>query len=99
MKQTLFDILIVMVVPALIIVGYFTVKNLGGTQELIQTITGSNAPKANELGARTTTALNELENIQLDSSIFALKEFKDLKFSQEAIPDVPIGRKNPFLDQ
>lgn len=98
MKQTLFDILIVMVVPVLIIVGYFTVKNIGGTQELIQTITGANAPKADELGARTTTALNELEKIQLDSSIFSLTEFKSLKFSQAVVKDEPIGRKNPFSD-
>lgn len=98
MKQTLFDVLIVMVVPALIIVGYFTMHNLGGTQELIQTITGSNAPNPNELGARTTTALNELNKIQLDSSIFELTEFKSLKFSQVAIPEAQVGRKNPFND-
>lgn len=98
MKQILFDMLIVMVVPALIIIGYITMHNIGGTQDLIQTITGNNTPKADELGARTTMALNELEKIQLDSSIFALTEFKSLKFSQVEIKDEPIGRKNPFTD-
>ncbi|HXK38366.1 MAG TPA: hypothetical protein VJ579_04850 [Candidatus Paceibacterota bacterium] len=98
MKQTLFDMLIVMVVPALIFVGYITMHNIGGTQELIQTITGGNVPKADEPGARTTLALNELDKIQLDSSIFSLTEFKSLKFSQATIPDEPIGRKNPFTD-
>lgn len=98
MKQVLFDILIVLVVPILIVVGYFTVKNIGGTQDLLQTITGNSGPKADELGARTTTALNELEKIQLDSSIFSLTEFKSLKFTQAPVPDEPIGRKNPFTD-
>jgi hypothetical protein len=98
MKQTLFDILIVMVAPVLVVVGYITVNNIGSTQDLIQTITGTNAPKADELGARTMTALNELEKIQLDDSIFSLTEFKSLKFSQAPVPDEPIGRKNPFTD-
>jgi hypothetical protein len=98
MKQTLFDMLIVMVVPVLIIVGYITMHNIGGTTELLQTITGGNTPKADEPGARTTMALNELEKIQLDSSIFSLTEFKSLKFTQVKVPDEPIGRKNPFTD-
>ncbi len=95
MKQTLIDILIVLVLPALIIVGYFSFRN-GGVQDVWMSITGETS-NTQELGARTTQALNELERIKMDSSIFKWKEFNDMKFNQTKIKEEPVGKKNPFL--
>jgi hypothetical protein len=96
MKQTLIDILIVLAVPALIVIGYFAVRS-GSIQDAWLSITG-NTGSSQEVGARTTQALQELENIKLDSTIFTWKEFKDMKFSQSQVKIEPVGRKNPFFD-
>ncbi len=94
MKQTIFDILIVLAIPVLIIVGYFSFRD-GNIQDAWLSITG-NTQQQQDLGARTTQALNELERIKLDSSIFTWKEFKEMKFEQKQIREEPVGKKNPF---
>lgn len=96
MKQTLIDILIVLAAPALIVIVFFAVRN-GSLQDAWISITGKTG-STQEVGARTTQALQELENIKLDSTIFSWKEFKDMKFSQSQIKLEPVGRKNPFFD-
>ena len=94
MKQILFDILIVLILPALIVIGYFAFRN-GNVQEAWISITGDTTT-TQDLGARTTQALNELERIKLDSSIFTWKEFKDMKFNEVKNKEDPVGKKNPF---
>lgn len=96
MKQAIFDILIVLSLPFLIVLGYFALKD-GNIQDTWLSITG-NTENVQDVGARTTQALNELERIKLDSTIFTWKEFKEMKFNQ-AVPKIePVGRKNPFYD-
>lgn len=96
MKQTLFDILVVLIVPLLIVVGYFAIHT-GGIQDTWLLVTGSTTNTQN-LGERSAQALAELERIKLDSTIFTWKEFKTMKFAQPVVKDEPIGRKNPFND-
>lgn len=96
MKQALIDILIVLALPALVLIIYLAV-NSGTAQNVLYSITGNTQSATGDLGARTTQALNELERIKLDSSIFTWKEFNDMKFTQTQIKIDPIGKKNPFL--
>ncbi len=94
MKQTLFDILIVLILPVLIVAGYFAFRG-GNIQDAWLSITG-NTESAQDLGARTTQAINELERIKLDSSIFTWKEFKEMKFNRVDIREETVGKKNIF---
>ncbi len=96
MKQTLLDILIVLALPAIIVTGFFAV-NSGSIQDAWYSITGSSVVPQ-DVGARTTQALQELETIELDSTIFTWKEFQQMSFEQAPLKNVPVGRKNPFYD-
>lgn len=96
MKQTFFDILIVLALPALIVIGFFAVRT-GSLQDAWYSITGTTGA-SQEVGARTTQALEELENIKLDSTIFTWQEFKEMRFTQIQPRVDPVGRKNPFYD-
>lgn len=98
MKQTLFDILVVSIVPLLILVGYFTVQ-AGGIQSTFMLVTGA-SPQDKQLGERAVQALTELGGIRLDNSIFDIKEFKEMKAPTQPVPkNDPVGSKtNPFVD-
>ena len=49
-----------------------------------------------QMGAQVLSALNQLQQLKLDESIFDNPAFKSLKDFSRSIPAEPIGRSNPF---
>lgn len=78
---------------ALLVIGvfvYFTYFSGGAAPEITET--GGESPLSQEI----LTALNNLNNIKLDSAIFKDPVFISLTDYGVTIPQEPVGRRNPF---
>lgn len=47
-------------------------------------------------GERVVQVLNEIQSISFDTSVFAENQFSSLKTIEVPLPDLPVGKKNPF---
>ena len=93
-KQALIDLGIVLIVPALIVGGFFLWGGAGETALLSQTPTADLSP--DQPGAKTKLALDTLGGITLDGSLFKDEAFTSLEAYNPPIPEVDISRDYPF---
>lgn len=96
-KQLLIDVLIVLVVPVLLIGGYYIFKTDGAELlDVVPSFAGAQNEVDPELGKKTEAALALLSGIHLDDSIFTDPAYLMLKKYTVQIPSVELGRSNPF---
>ena len=95
-KQSLIDVLVVLVVPALFIGGYYFWWRTDSTS-LLSVSSGAVADRsADEPGAKTRLALETLNTITLSDALFKDPAFLSLKTYRVEIPTVPLSRAYPF---
>jgi hypothetical protein len=99
-KQIIIDIVVVIVLPALLIFGYYEFKSEDGAllslaSPTIATQEGHSGPP---LGEKTANALALLRSIptELSQSLFSDPAYLMLKDYRVSIPSVTLGRSNPF---
>lgn len=94
-KQLILDIVVVLAVPSLIIGGYMmwfrdeSGPLLSASSEMLQT-------KPDEPGALTRIALQKLNSIKLDDSLFRDPAYLSLKIYSVEIPEAKLQRDFPF---
>ncbi len=98
-KQFIFDIVVVGVIPLLFLGGYFAFKK--SDTDLLSSVLPPSmlAPgqAKEELGAKTKTALVTLKSIQLNDSLFADPAYLALREYPVTIATTTLGRTNPFV--
>ncbi len=87
-----------MVLPVLILFGYFYIKNNEGVELLTSEFETIARPgqEGKQLGAKTKAALAELNSINFDESIFSDPSFLSLQDFTEEINTSPLQRDYPF---
>jgi hypothetical protein len=95
-KQIIVDIVVVVILPALLIGGYYLFKN--SDDALLSFVSPTTLPAGQDLGAKTKNALILLRSIPptLDQSLFNDPAYLMLKDYQVTIPTISLGRVNPF---
>jgi hypothetical protein len=93
-KQAFVDILIVLIVPILIISGYYFWWRVDG-EGLLSLSAPAQEDSSNEPGTKTKMALDAL-SIKLDDSLFKDPAYLALKNYVFDIPSVPLSRPYPF---
>lgn len=98
-KQALYDIAIILVVPAFLVGGFL----YAGTESItsifsLPSIGESALPGqgGEELGTKTKAMLTELNSIHFDESIFTDPLFLSLKDLTEPVSTTTVGREYPF---
>lgn len=98
-RQTVIDIVVVLLIPLAIVAGYYFWKQ-GDSPSLLSLIVPNLAAKpgeeAKELGAKVTVALATLNAIKLDNSIFNDPVYNSLRDFPVTIATTTIGRDYPF---
>ncbi len=95
-KQSLVDALIVLVIPVLLIAGYYLWWRPADTTQLLSSTAPSAVSAENEPGAKTKLALKTLQSITLDGSLFTDPAFLSLRTYTVTVPSVPVARPYPF---
>ena len=95
-KQTLIDILVVLVLPLLLVGGYYAFKTDDSALLSFVSSGEETAAGGDELGAKTKMALVMLGSIQLDDSLFTDPSYLALREYRVTIASSTLGRKYPF---
>lgn len=98
-KQTIIDIAVVLLIPLIIVVGFYFWKQ-DDAPSLLSIIAPGLAAKpgteGNDLGAKTKIALATLNSIKLDNSIFNDPVYQSLRYFPVTIETSSLGRDYPF---
>ncbi len=86
------NILIAIVLLGIGIAGFM----IFGKSDSQTSILVSQNANANNIGAEILTALNQLDSLKLDESVFEDGSFKTLINFSKPIQSQPVGRNNPF---
>jgi hypothetical protein len=93
-KQALIDLGIVLLVPVILVGGYF-VWGSGGETALLSANPNANL-SPDQPGAKTKLALDTLGGTTLDDSLFRDEAFTTLTAYNVTIPEVDLSRDYPF---
>lgn len=93
-KQTLVDLGMVLLVPVVLVGGYYAFG--GPTDDALLTEATPSVIGPNEPGAKTKLALDTLNGISFDDSLFKDEAFTSLASFTVDIPEVPLTRDYPF---
>ncbi len=98
-KQFLFDVVVVGVIPLILLVGYFSFKKSDTTllSFVLPSSTSLPGQASQELGAKTKTALMTLKSIQLNDTLFTDPAYLALHEYPVTIATTTLGRTNPFV--
>lgn len=98
-RQTVIDVVVVLIIPLVIVGGYYFWKQ-GDGPSLLSAIAPGFAERPGEetkdLGAKTKVALATLNSIKLDNSIFNDPVYQSLRDFPVTIATSTIGREYPF---
>ena len=97
-KQALIDVLIVLVVPGILALGYYFWKggSAGSLSFVSFTTQALPGDERNDLGAKVKVALDELNAIHFDQSIFDDPAYLSLEDFTPEVATSSIGREYPF---
>ncbi len=96
-KQILIDILVVLIVPVILIGGYYFWKTDDGTLlSLISSDIALPGDEGKELGAKTKLALASLDSIDFNEEFFKDEAFLSLRDLTGTVPTSTLGREYPF---
>ena len=93
MSSSIKLILAIVIIAGLGFVGFQYVSNGTPASDGLTTVGVSDTSK---MGAQVLSALNQLQQLKLDGSIFDDKTFKSLKDFSRPLPTEEVGRTNPF---
>ena len=86
-------IIVVITIGAIGFLGFsYMSRDVQNSNDITVTQSGETA----SIGSEVLSALNQLRQLNLDSSIFSDQTFQSLKDFSRAIPQQSIGRHNPF---
>lgn len=89
------NIIIIIVVATVLFFAVSFIKGGSKDDSLLQSV--ANTPKgADVIGSEIIQALNQIETLQLDRSVFEDPVYRSLVDRSQPIPQEPIGRENPF---
>ncbi|HEY9585972.1 MAG TPA: hypothetical protein VJJ02_05310 [Candidatus Paceibacterota bacterium] len=91
-KQILIDVGVVLVIPALLLVGYYFWSPRGDSA-LLSLVA---PPEEREYGAQAKAALASLRSITMDGSLFEDPVYKSLQEFHVDIEPATLGRTYPF---
>lgn len=89
-KKTLIITIIAVVVLAIV---YFYFSGGAVTPDATSTLQSQSATVA---GTRVFSLLNQIKSLHIDTTIFDRAEYKTLVDYSVDIPELPVGRPNPF---
>ena len=96
-KQTIIDIVVVLVIPLAIVAGFYFWKTDNTPSLLLSFVAPDSAAKpGEELGAKTKAALATLRSINFDVSLFDDPVYQSLKDFPSTIATTTLGRPYPF---
>lgn len=98
-KQTIIDIVIVLIVPLVIVAGFYYWKQEDSPSLLsliAPTLAAKPGEETKELGAKVKVALATLNTIKLDNSIFNDPVYQSLRDFPVTIATTTLGRDYPF---
>jgi flagellar basal body-associated protein FliL len=89
------SIISIVVIIAAVAIGYFfyTGNKAPAGDSLLQT---QATPEANAVSSRILNLLNQIRSLKIDTSIFDNVAYQTLQDYSIQIPEVPVGRQNPF---
>ncbi len=92
-KKTIYSA--VVIIGALIVTFYLFSKNStpSSTDSLVQV---QNTPDASAASARILNLLNQIKSLKIDTTLFSDPAYKTLVDYSVSIPEVNVGRPNPF---
>lgn len=99
MTEKIKKIIIWVVVVLILIAGFIVFRNRGDDGDFLTTSGGSEdeiVSGANVIGTEIIEALNQIDALKLDTSIFDDPVFTRLRDKSQPIPPEPVGRDNPF---
>ena len=94
-KQLILDIALIVGLPIFILGVYFSVFRMD-SEPLLTATSQMTQSKANEPGTKTRIALQKLNSIALDDSLFKDPAFQSLRAYSVTIPEVELTREYPF---
>ena len=90
-KKSIITIVVIVVVAAL---AYFYFS--GGSTPAPSGLVQSQALGSANVGTRVLSLLNQIRSLKIDTSIFKGAAYRSLMDYTVAIPEVEVGRPNPF---
>lgn len=93
MSPLIKTVLIVAIIAGVGFVGYNYLSQDSSSGDLIVQVQDSDT---SQVGAQVLSALNQLQQLRLDESVFTDKTFKSLKDFSRPLPTESVGRSNPF---
>lgn len=84
---------IVAVVAIIVLVIVYFYFSGGTTPESVGTL---QAQSANVVGSRVLSLLNQIESLQIKTDLFKSTAYQTLVDYSVEIPELPVGRPNPF---
>jgi hypothetical protein len=91
-KKTIIAVVVGIVVLA-IIYFYFSGESPATSNSSLQL---QSSAQETLVGARVLSLLNQINSLRIDTSIFKTKEYESLTDYAVDIPEIPVGRANPF---
>ncbi|OHA16484.1 MAG: hypothetical protein A3C79_02605 [Candidatus Taylorbacteria bacterium RIFCSPHIGHO2_02_FULL_45_28] len=88
-KKTLITVIVVIIVLA---VAYFYFSG-GSAPDDMGTL---QSQSATVVGTRVLSLLNQIESLRIDTELFKTPAYQTLVDYSIAIPELPVGRPNPF---
>ncbi len=96
-KKTIITLGILIVLSFFAYTIFFKDKMRAEPDGLVNTTTGTSTAAEKQIGVEILSALAALEKLKnMDVEFFNGKIFDNLKRSDQKVPELPIGRKNPF---
>lgn len=95
-KQILLDILIILILPALFIAGYFYLKSDSGAALLLSGDSVLPGEENVDPGMKARLILTELKSINFDESLFTDPTFQSLVDFTKPVASTSVGRAFPF---
>ena len=96
-KQIMIDILVVLLVPVILIGGYYFWKTNDGTLlSFVSSDITLPGDEDKELGAKTKLALVTLNSIDFNAEFFKDEAFASLRDLTATVSTTPLGREYPF---
>lgn len=103
MFQKYKKIIIVVLVIVLAFILFVIIKGSGEeegdgllTSTVNNSVAGTQASGADTIGAEIITALNQIDSLKLETTIFEDPVFRQLIDKSQPLAEEPVGRENPF---
>jgi len=91
-KKTIISVAVIIVV---LLIGYFYFSG-GSASSNTSSLTQTQTAASVQVGTRILNLLNQIKSLRIDTSLFKNPAYQTLTDYSVAIPEVEVGRPNPF---